>query len=113
MTHTAAGTNQPWWQVDLGASANISSIDLFNRTDNCCTFRLADVVVFVSDTDMTFRTLAQLEADPSVTAYSVDGMLGVNTMIDTAASGQYVRVQLRGNPGTLSLAEVQVNGNFQ
>ena len=48
MTHTNADANA-WWQVDLGASANISSITIWNRTD-CCMDRLSNHWVFVSDT---------------------------------------------------------------
>ena len=39
----------PWWQVDLGAPASVSSIVVWNRTD-CCASRLGDYWVFVSDT---------------------------------------------------------------
>src|SRR5581483_9136794 len=38
-----------WWQVDLGSSASIQSIEIWNRTD-CCISRLNDFWVFVSDT---------------------------------------------------------------
>src|ERR1039458_8228462 len=38
-----------WWQVDLGASATINSIVVWNRTD-CCGSRLGDYWVFVSNT---------------------------------------------------------------
>ena len=110
ITHTA-GVGAAWWQVDLGATANISSIDLWNRTD-CCTERLNNITVFISNTDMSGRTLAELQADPTVTAYTVDGILGETTTIDTTASGQFVRIELRTS-STLSLAEVFVNGNFQ
>jgi hypothetical protein len=41
--------SNPWWQVDLGASASVSSIVIWNRTD-CCGSRLNDYWVFVSDT---------------------------------------------------------------
>ena len=61
---------------------------------------------------MSGRTLAELQADPTVTAYTVDGILGETTTIDTTASGQFVRIELRTS-STLSLAEVFVNGNFQ
>ena len=49
---SVTATNQdanPWWQVDLGASAAVSSIVIWNRTD-CCGSRLGDYWVFVSDT---------------------------------------------------------------
>ena len=112
VTHTSLALAQPWWQVDLGASANIADIELWNRTDACCTQRLSDAVIFVSSTDMTGRSLAELEADPTVASYSIDGVLGVTTAIDADVSGQFVRVQLRGSSAVLSLAEVVINGNF-
>ena len=112
MTHTASNSSQPWWQVELAASSSISDIELWNRTDGCCTSRLSNVVVFVSDQDMTGRSLAQLEADPAVDSFSVNGTLGRTTTINTNnATGRFVRVQLRGNPAVLSLAEVVVNGS--
>jgi hypothetical protein len=46
--HTSLDT-YAWWQVDLGASASIASIMIWNRTD-CCGSRLKDYWVFVSDT---------------------------------------------------------------
>jgi hypothetical protein len=38
-----------WWQVDLGSSATIDAVEIWNRTD-CCSERLKDYWVFVSDT---------------------------------------------------------------
>ncbi len=37
-----------WWQVDLGASASLRSVVVWNRTD-CCSERLSDYWVFISD----------------------------------------------------------------
>src|ERR1035438_1456983 len=48
VTATNLDTNA-WWQVDLGASAAVNSIVIWNRTD-CCSSRLNDYWVFVSDT---------------------------------------------------------------
>ena len=48
VTHTNL-ENNPWWQVDLGASSTVNSISIWNRTD-CCGTRLSDYWVFVSDT---------------------------------------------------------------
>ena len=109
ITHTNIEA-QPWWQVDLGASSDIFSITLWNRTDDCCGDRLSDVVVFISDTDMTGRSLAELEADASVSSFSLDGEQGVQTTIDAInESGRFVRVQLRGT-NALTLAELVVLG---
>ena len=61
VTHTNADPNA-WWQVDLGASAAVSSIVVWNRTD-CCGDRLSDYWVFVSDTPfLSTDTPATLQA---------------------------------------------------
>ena len=49
VTHTANEAT-PWWQVDLGASQSVGTVTLFNRTD-CCSNRLTNFYVFVSETD--------------------------------------------------------------
>ena len=100
----------PWWQVDLGSSKAIGSIVIWNRTD-CCTPRLSDYWVFISDTPFsptdtpatlqnragTWKSHQTVAPDPSIA-------------IRTAGvKGRYVRVQLTG-AGYLSLAEVQVFG---
>jgi len=99
--------NNPWWQVDLGASTPVSNVVVWNRTD-CCSTRLGDYWVFVSDTPFqasdTPATLvnragtfsAHQTTAPSPSASSFIG-----------GHGRYVRVQL-SSPNILSLAEVQV-----
>ena len=63
-THSGWET-QPWWQVDLREAYALETIDVFNRTD-CCMDRLSNYTVFLSSTDMTGRTYAQLMGDPAV-----------------------------------------------
>ena len=96
--------------MDLGASAAINSVVIWNRTD-CCGSRLSDYWVFVSDTPFlatdtpatlqnragTFASHQTTAPNPSIT-HSRSG-----------AQGRYVRVQLTGT-NYLSLAEVQVFG---
>ena len=108
VTHTNIDEIEPWLQVDLGQVGSISEITIWGRTDSCCTFRLNDAVVFVSNTSMASRSLADLEADSSgVTSFSVDGELPRTTTIDAKTSGRYVMVMLR-DVKTLSLAELIV-----
>jgi len=107
---TATGLDpNPWWQVDLGAAASVSSITIWNRTD-CCGGRLSDYWVFVSntpflatDTPATLMTRAGTFASHQTTSPNP------STTITVGAPGQYVRVQLT-SAGYLSLAEVQVFG---
>ena len=108
VTHTLSDA-QAWWQVDLGQSGAIQTIELFNRTD-CCVDRLANFYVFVSAVDMSARTLAQLIADPSVARVRVASLNGAASVtLALASQGRFVKVQLEGS-SYLTLAEVRVMG---
>lgn len=122
VTHTNT-ENTPWWQVDLGNVKNIDTIKIWNRTD-CCTDRLSDFNVFISDVD--FGTISStndpivITQHPNVWATYISGQAYTSgsptapTTINVQRSGRYVRIQLRNsatNPSRpLSLAEVQVFG---
>ncbi|WP_344246647.1 glycosyl hydrolase family 95 catalytic domain-containing protein [Isoptericola hypogeus] len=105
VTHTAS-QNQPWWQVDLGSSQPIGEIAVWNRTD-CCSDRLSDYYVFVSENPITARTVEEVLAQPGVEAYHQQGTAGSPTRIPGDVSGRYVRVQL-ASTNYLQLAELQV-----
>ena len=108
VTHTLAEP-ESWWQVDLGQSSAVQSIEVFNRSD-CCSERLSDFYVFVSSTDMSGRTLAQLIADTSVARVRVLSMNGAPSVaLALPAQGRFVKLQLAGTD-YLSLAEVRVMG---
>ena len=105
ITHTANETNA-WWQVDLGASIDVAQINLSNRTD-CCSDRLSNFYVFVSETDLTGRSFGNILGDTSVWRAHIPGQSPNELELISGAKGRYVRVQLAGtNP--LSLAEVEV-----
>src|ERR1017187_10443742 len=98
-----------WWQVDLGASASITSIVIWNRTD-CCGSRLNDYWVFVSDTPfLPTDTPATLQNRAGTFSSHQMAAPNPSTTIVAGTQGRYVRVQLTG-ANYLSLAEVQVFG---
>jgi hypothetical protein len=109
VTHTNLETNA-WWQVDLGASTAIGSIVVWNRTD-CCSTRLNDYWVFVSDTPfLPTDTPFTLQSRPGTFNSHQTTVPSPSTTIQiVGAQGRYVRVQLTGT-NYLSLAEVQVIG---
>ena len=51
VTHTA-NEAQPWWELELAARAAIEELVLYNRADSCCSGRLSNVHVFISETPM-------------------------------------------------------------
>jgi len=78
-----AGTH--WWQVDLGASFAVQSVNIYHRTD-CCQTRLmlADVIVSTSADYTTTGT----------TCGAVDDHLGQpDVTVCGGISGQYVTVE--------------------
>jgi hypothetical protein len=99
-----------WWQVDLGGSAVLNSIAIWNRTD-CCAAWLTDYWVFVSDTPFNATdTPATLQNRAGT--WSSHQTSFPNPTISIPLSGvigRYVRIQLAGT-GYLALAEVQVIG---
>jgi len=99
-----------WWQVDLGASRQIGSIVIWNRTD-CCSSRLKDYWVFVSDTPfLTTDTPITLQKRAGIWSSHQTSTPNPSIKIETPGiAGRYVRVQLSGTD-YLSLAEVQVFG---
>ena len=112
VTHTS-NSNQPWWQVDLGENALVDSVELFNRTDSCCTLRLSNFYIMVSSEPFANRSLSELLSDTSI-ARSFHTSLSTSSIdVDfNDAPGRYVRVQLRDANVVLSLAEVQVVGRI-
>jgi NedA-like, galactose-binding domain len=97
-----------WWQIDLGSSSEISSIDVWNRTD-CCAERLADYWVFVSDTPFApGDTPSTLQSRQDTWSNHQTSAPSPSTTIPVNSKGRYVRVQLAGE-NYLSLAEVKVN----
>ena len=99
---------QAWWQVDLAAWYSINQVRVWNRTD-CCSERLSNFYVFVSDVPFVSTDLNMTIHQPGVSSYYTAGQGGSPTTITVNRSGRYVRVQLTGT-NFLQLAEVEVLG---
>ncbi|WP_164503637.1 discoidin domain-containing protein [Pleionea sediminis] len=97
VTHTFEESS-PWWKVDLGRSAIINKISLWNRTD-CCGERLSNFNVELLDKNGSV-----------IKSTNYQDTVSEKVDIDLTGEGVYsVRTQLNGM-GTLSLAEAQVWG---
>ncbi|MFF0484937.1 discoidin domain-containing protein [Streptomyces sp. NPDC004435] len=100
--------SQPWWQTDLGASADIGHIVLWNRVD-CCPERLRNFYVLVSQQPFGTASLDDLLERSDVWKQEHKAVASRTTTIAVDQPGRYVRVQLADTePGYLALAEVQV-----
>jgi len=111
VTHTNINSNDlPWWEVTLTDEVLVDRVVLYNRTDGCCTDRLNNVHVFVSDTPFGGATLAELLADPDIWHEYLAGEQPREKVVSVGQPGRYVRVQL-AQSGALSLAEVEVFGS--
>ena len=111
VTVTNADANA-WWQVDLGASATVNSIRVWNRTD-CCSDRLSDYWVFVSNTPFSASdTPATLQGRADVwSSHQTVAPAPATSISIGGAHGRYLRLQLSGT-NYLSLSEVRVMGNW-
>lgn len=98
----------PWWEVDLGAVYNIEEINIWNRTD-CCSDFLSDYYILVSDEPFISGSLSSVLAQPGVIAFQETTTAGTPTVIGSATTGRYVRIQ-NSNAGFVALGEVEVMG---
>lgn len=111
VTHTSEPSDEAWWQVDLGGTHALDAIEIWNRTD-CCSERLTDYWVMISETPITADSLDEARTAPGVTAIHQEAMGGRPTRIPLDdLSGRYVRIQLESHTNPLSLAEVEVRSD--
>ncbi len=108
LTHTATEAGA-WWELDLGRVVDIDTIRVWNRTD-CCTDRLSDFHVLVSEQPFASTNLNNTLAQSGVLDFHTTGNAGRQTDVKVATQGRYVRVQLSGT-NALHIAEVQVFGS--
>ncbi|MDW5290828.1 T9SS type A sorting domain-containing protein [Formosa sp. PL04] len=97
---TASIGPDAWWEVELDGSYNINDINIFNRTDTCCTERLANFTVSVINSNGTPSFSETITTTPT-SSVTIDA---------GGALGNTIRVQ-SNLITTLNLAEVQVYGD--
>ncbi|MFF1914703.1 alpha-L-fucosidase [Streptomyces sp. NPDC058239] len=107
-SHTALET-QPWWETDLGAMRKLNKVVVWNRSD-CCTDRLSNFWVLVSDKPIKAGGLDEARAQEGVSSWKVGTLNGPSADVTLNRPARYIRVQLEGT-NYLALAEVQAFGN--
>ena len=95
----------PWWQVDLGASARIGEVLLYNRLDNAAE-RARRLMISVSQDGQTWREAFRKDTDEPFGG--VDGF-PLRWTPEPPAEGRFVRVSLIGRT-CLHLDQVEVYG---
>lgn len=100
---------QPWLQVDLGDVSYIAQVDLYNRTDSCCSDRLANFYLLVSDSPFESEDLNETLTHAGVDSFYYEQVAPSKVTVDVNSTGRYVRIQLV-DTNALSLAEVEVIG---
>ncbi len=103
---STAWQNEAWWEVDLGELADISTINVWNRTD-CCSDFLSDYYIFISETPFTSGSLSTTLNQSNVISFHQTTIAGSPTAVSIGATGRYVRIQRTG-AGFIALAEVEV-----
>jgi hypothetical protein len=100
---------QPWWQVDLGASYNVSTVQIYNRTDWCASC-LGALEILVSDQPIQSQDLADPSLHPNIHRYYPPTTTNSFISVPMMAGGRYVMVAMPGRTWWLDLAEVKVFG---
>ena len=101
-------SNQPWWQVDLGSSIDLKTINIWNRTD-CCGESLKEFYVLVSETPFVSNDLSQNLNQVGISSFYFPEIAGAPSTADLDVVGRYVRIQL-STSGFFNLAEVEIFG---
>ena len=102
--------NNAWWEIDLGASANIDEVKIWNRTD-CCTELLKNYHVLISDEPFVSNNLFTSLNQANVFSNFQTDEAALPSNIPVNRTGRYLRIQLAGQ-GFLALAEVEIMGCF-
>lgn len=110
VSHTNNDINA-WWELDLGRVVEIDSVVIHNRTD-CCSERLSNFHLLVSDQRFNSKDLTSTLAQPGVFNRFSSGAAAQQTDLAVGRTGRYLRVQLNSanTPVPLHMAEVQVLG---
>lgn len=107
--HTYSEANA-WWEVDLGDVYNISSIQLWNRTNSCCKARLSNYYVLVSSAPFQSKLLPATLTQPGVWQLFETNYPDPSKTVEVNTTGRYIRIQLNGT-AELNIAEIIVRGN--
>lgn len=110
--YTYSRTNaelRPWWDINLGATYNISSVEIRHRTCYGCNSYLVRYNLFISPTPITTTNINTLKADPLV--YEIPYVAASFTVNGANFLGRYVRIWAEySSPNSLSLLDVKVKG---
>lgn len=103
------GELRPWWEINLGATYNISSIEIRHRTCYGCNSYLVRYNLFISPTPITTTDINALKADPLVFEFPYTASSFTYTGINFL--GRYVRIWAEySSPNSLSLLDVKIRG---
>jgi putative heme-binding domain-containing protein len=93
-THSAEGTDNPWWELDLGSEAVIESIIIYNRADGALGSRLNNFTVKVLDKDK--KEVFSKVNNPTPATKVAFEMAGVDPASLVRKSAMLALVSIRG-----------------
>jgi hypothetical protein len=100
--------NEPWWQVDLGASRSIDDLVVTLRSD---TNTERDLWLFTSNTPFNSTSVSGLQAQSGVTEYRMQTASGNVGTAPVNTTARYIRIQDPGTSTSLTLSEVELGNN--
>ena len=111
VSHTGYDS-EAWIEIDLGRLAEISQIQVYNRTD-CCGTRFGGHAspdhILVSDSAFGGTSLAARQATSGVLDISVSSPPDSPSQYDVSRTGQYIALQIDASD-YLNFAEIKICG---
>ncbi|MEQ8473752.1 MAG: T9SS type A sorting domain-containing protein [Marinoscillum sp.] len=98
--------NEAFIEIDLGAVYDISTVNVWNRTD-CCTDRADNFYVFASETAFSANDVTTTLAQSGVSSIFQTQEVSSPSVFNFNTTARYIRVQLT-ETNFLHLAEVEV-----
>lgn len=109
---TKINVSYPYMNIDLGDSARIDQIRLWNRDDAADLGRLSNYYIFVSNTPFEEVAMdpASLVGNSAIHSFYREQQAMNPTLLPGGIKGRYVRIQLNTTSGTLNVPELEVFG---
>lgn len=103
--------DNPWWYVDLGKTAMVKKVAVYNRGD-CCGDSIRNFEVRVGDVEPTSATLSSNPKCGTLHWGDAPELGGGQQGVGCDSTGRYVTVSLPGKDRILTICEVKVFGAY-
>ena len=102
-TDSNAGETYPWWMVDLGQVRSVRAVKIWNRGEDCCSWRLQGYEIWIGNSASSYSD--NMRCHTGGTAPLSDPFTVTSACVDT---GRYLFIGVPDLSIALNLCEVEV-----